>query len=580
VKDDTRITSKMSRFGPAIVLSIAMVGCRNLPSEQAIPAGGPGPTTCAPVEDCRAEPDDAAQFLIEAHESAQRAMRSRHQGAAIKFWSSCAAIAYRALDTTQAAVGEKAAVLATQCTDAFLELALQSSARRWSEGPTQIGNLQLTVEFRRLSPYLNGPLAIARAQDVPVSLFGGKRYANPGFGVPLAVRTPRCDDRPLCNMLPPEGVFRWATAWFEADPARDGSTPRLVIADPLTVNALAFGDRRYPLAIDTSAFYSQGVQTSKLRRLGVWGLLGGDEVGRRAGMYLLEDYDPNKRPIVMIHGLGASPLVWARMSNALWGSPDLRVRFQVWHMVYRTEAPLLISHRRVRSYLDAAWRVLDPEGDDPARSGVVLVGHSLGGVISRMLCVDTGDVLWSAAFTVPPGALRGDPAEIATVESTLRFHPYPGVTRAIFLAAPHRGSPGADNWIGRLFRVLVGRRAPEMQSLRQLANENPDAIREELRESFLQARINSITTLQPSQPVRRAGESLMPGAGIPYHTIAGALPGRLPETDGAVPLASALLPGAASTLVVNWGHKLYESDEAVAEVLRILREDLVQRDRD
>jgi len=58
------------------------------------------------------------------------------------------------------------------------------------------------------------------------------------------------------------------------------------------------------------------------------------------------------------------------------------------------------------------------------------------------------------------------------------------------------------------------------------------------------------------------------------------LPGRLPETDGAVPLASALLPGAASTLVVNWGHKLYESDEAVAEVLRILREDLVQRDRD
>ena len=85
-------------------------------------------------------------------------------------------------------------------------------------------------------------------------LVGDMRYLNPGFGVPLAVMTPRCDDSPLCKLLPPEGVFRWATAWIEADPARDASMPRLVIADPLTVGALAFGDRRYPLAIDTSAF--------------------------------------------------------------------------------------------------------------------------------------------------------------------------------------------------------------------------------------------------------------------------------------------------------------------------------------
>ena len=404
------------------------------------------------AEDCTAKADDAAQFLIEAHQWAQRAMRSRSDGATIKFWSSCAATAYRALGTTQAAVGEKAAALATQCTDEFLKLALQSSSRRWSEGLTQIGNLSLTVEFRGLSPYLNGPLAIARAQDVPVRFVGGTRYFNPGFGVPLAVMTPRCDDRPLCNLLPPEGVFRWATAWFEADPARDASMPRLVIADPLTVSALAFGDRRYPLAIDTSAFYLKGVQTSKLSRMGVWGLLGGDEVRRRAGLYLLEDYDPNKRPIVMIHGLGSSPLVWARLSNAVWGSPDLRARFQVWHVVYPTEAPLLVARRRVKGYLDAGWQVLDPEGDDPARSGVVLIGHSLGGVISRLLSVDSGDDLWSAAFTVPPSALRGEPADIEMLESIFRFQPYPGISRAIFLGAPHGGSPSADNWFGRLFR--------------------------------------------------------------------------------------------------------------------------------
>ena len=100
----------------------------------------------------------------------------------------------------------------------------------------------------------------------------------------------------------------------------------------------------------------------------------------------------------MIHGLGSSPLIWQRLSNAVWAASHLRSRYQVWHVVYQTNAPLLVTRRRVQIYLDDAWRVLDPEGDDPARSGMVLVGHSLGGVVARMLCVDSGDVLWDAAF--------------------------------------------------------------------------------------------------------------------------------------------------------------------------------------
>jgi pimeloyl-ACP methyl ester carboxylesterase len=571
------------RRGVAVVLVLGLGGCSTMSSEQAAPAAAsipaaPIPAGCVRADNCSADAaDDAAGFLIEARELAQWAAHSRSERTAMRFWSRCAATAYRALDAPQPAEGKEAGALVTHCTDQFLQLALQRPLRGWSEGPARIDGVELTIEFRRLSPYFGGPLVLTRAQDVPVDLYTDDRLASPGFGVPLAAVAPRCDDRPLCRLLPPEGVFRWATAWIEADAGRDAPAPRLVIADPLAVGPLAVGNRRYPLAVDTSAFYARGVQRSDLQRLGIWGLLGGDEVGRRAGLYLLEDYDPNKRPIVMIHGLGSSPLAWARLSNALWGSPDLRARFQVWHVVYQTDAPLLVTRRRVQGYLDAGWSVLDPEGDDPARAGIVLIGHSLGGLISRMLCVDSGDVLWSAAFTAPPSALRGDPADVALLESTFRFEHYPGVSRAIFMAAPHRGSPTADSSFGRLFRALVGRRSPELQSLRRLAQKNPEAVREELRESYLEARLNSISTLQVSQPVRRAGESLMPVAGIPYHTIAGALPGRQPETDGVVPLASALLPGAASTRVVKSDHKVYESDEAVAEVLRILREDLAQQ---
>jgi hypothetical protein len=49
------------------------------------------------------------------------------------------------------------------------------------------------------------------------------------------------------------------------------------------------------------------------------------------------------------------------------------------------------------------------------------------------------------------------------------------------------------------------------------------------------------------------------------------LPGRTPASDGVVPLSSALLPAASSTLLVQSNHKVYENPDAIAETLRILR---------
>ena len=321
---------------------------------------------------------------------------------------------------------------------------------------------------------------------------------------------------------------------------------------------------------------ASAVNTARLRA--AWELIG-SEVDRRAGLHLLDEYDPEKRPIVMIHGLGGGSFAWARLSNELRGSPDLGARFQVWHVLYHANAPMLVIRRRVQRYLDDAWCVLDPQGDAAARSGMVLIGHSLGGVVARMLCVESGDALWSAAFSVPPQTVQANAADGTDIESVFRFQPYPGVSRAIFMAAPHQGSPSADLWIGRLFRALVGGRSPEIQSLSRFARDHPDMVHESLRVTYQQGRVNSISSLQTSQPIRRAGQSLMPAGGIPYHTIAGFLPDEDPASDGAVPLVSALLPGAASTLVVKCGHDVYDNDQAVAEVVRILRDDLMERDR-
>jgi hypothetical protein len=162
----------------------------------------------------------------------------------------------------------------------------------------------------------------------------------------------------------------------------------------------------------------------------------------------------------------------------------------------------------------------------------------------------------------------------AELSNTFRFSSYPGIARAIFIAVPHRGSPSASAWVGRVMGRLVGRRVPEIRSLQKIARANPDAVQPALRDAYLSGWVNSIFTLRQAQPVRKAGESLMPRNGIPYHTIAGSLRGRTPGTDGVVPLDSALLDGAASTLVVEAGHDLYRHPATVGEVLRILRESI------
>jgi pimeloyl-ACP methyl ester carboxylesterase len=390
-----------------------------------------------------------------------------------------------------------------------------------------------------------------------------------GFGVALSSLGERCTALPVCRLVPPEGVFRPVTAWIEP-PIEQGSAARLVLAGS-AVRLFHPDGTSIPLAVDSSAAFANGIRRSKLRRLAWLGLLlGAPELSRREGLYILEDYDPYKHPVIMIHGLGSSPLAWAKLSNAVWEDPELSRRYQVWHVVYSTDAPLLVTRRRIERLLDEAWLTLDPDGDDQARSSIVLIGHSMGGVIARLLTVDSTEALWSAAFLEPLSSLHGRPDDLGIVDSIFHFAHFPGVARAIFIAAPHGGSYQADRWLGTFVRRLVGRRAQELASLQRIARSNPRAVQPELRQDYMSGRLNSISTLRTQQAVSRAGASLVPRSAS-YHTIAGALPNRFPLTDGVVALKSASLEGAESVLILQSGHDLYNNEGAIAEVLRILR---------
>lgn len=563
--------------GACLAVALLCAACSTSP--RTVAASTPPPGRICVDAGCADVPADAEALSVveaELRPALQAARRARHQEAgpeAQRDWLRCALAAHERMDAADRLLAIAAATQASRCTEAFLRGGLALSPHAWTTSMVHLGGLAIALDAERPSPELQGAMTVRVAADVPLTLLD-TRHVQPGFGVPLVLLTPRCEDQPQCRVLPPEGVFRWATAWLEPPPPGSEADATLRMADPLRQPQLRIGAQDFTLALDTSSFFDFGAQQSSLPRLGVLGLFGGHEVGRRAGVYLLEDYDPRKRPLVMVHGLGSNPLTWAQLSNAVWADPLLRAHYQVWHVVYQTDAPLLVTRLRVQQYLDATWRLLDPSGRDPARGHVVLIGHSMGAVVSRLLAADSGDVLWNAAFTVPPGALQGSAEDRAGIDAVFRFGPYPGVKRAVFLSAPHQGSPATDRWFGRLARVLVGRRTQEIDALRRLARDYPSMVQPSLLDAYRQGWLNSITTLRRDQPVSRAGRTLMPAPGIPFHTIAGALPGQDPPGDGVVPLESALLAGAASTKVLPAGHDLYENPEAIAEVIRILHEDL------
>jgi len=542
-----------------IIAAVHLAACSSLSEQQAsggLPAG-------AGTQDSRAEEP------LSAVTSAWRRAESKKGRAAAGDWLRCATLARSEMANENYETANEAAKLATRCSREFLSQALRSH-RSWTQGEQTVAGSRLILELREPSPNLRLPLKILDAEDVSMSMFSGARHVMPGFGVPVALISPRCTDKAYCKLLPPSGVFRTGTAWLEAD--ADDAPPRLVVAHPIRTGALRVRSRSWDLAMDSSAFYAAGMQDSPIRRLSIFGLFGGRELGRRAGMYLLEDYDRQKRPLVMVHGLGSSPMAWARLSNAVWADPELRARYQVWQLVYQTNDPVLVARLRVQGHLDEAWRLLDPEGDDPARRGIVLVGHSMGGVVCRLLLVDTGNALWSTAFNRPPSTLVGEADDLVALDRMFRFSPYPGVQRAVLLAAPHQGSPTADAFLGRLAHLFVGRRTPEIQALQRIAQLNQSVVPEDLRKPYLRGSINSITTLRRSEPVMNVARSLRSSPGIPYHTIAGHLPGTLPPSDGVVPLQSALLAGSSSELIIASGHNVHEQDDAIAEVLRILHE--------
>jgi pimeloyl-ACP methyl ester carboxylesterase len=312
------------------------------------------------------------------------------------------------------------------------------------------------------------------------------------------------------------------------------------------------------------------------------GLLFPDRVKQLQGLYMLEPYDPDKMPVVMVHGLWSSPLTWREMFNDLRSDPLVRQHYQFWFYLYPTGQPFWESATQMRADLADMRAKLDPENQRLALNQTVLIGHSMGGLVSRLQSVDSGDGFWKTLSERPIDELDADPEVRQGLADMFFFHPNESVRRVVTIGTPHRGSQFANDttrWIGRKVISLPQRM---LRGREQVLARNRDFFRPD---APLDVR-TSIDSLAPDSPLLTALLEAEPSPRVAYHNIVGHdTEGKLGrwitgEGDGVVPLTSARIDSVKqlrSQIEITADHgSVHRHPQAVLEVRRVLFEQLAE----
>jgi pimeloyl-ACP methyl ester carboxylesterase len=396
-----------------------------------------------------------------------------------------------------------------------------------------------------------------------------------GLGVPLVALPPRPGNGDAPRYVPvtavPAAAFLRVAGGVEA--TRSGLQGELELHSGYSDPQVDVDGRAVPLQVDLSTPLAVSAEAP-----GPWIQAFTDFLGwtepLQLGLHLFQPYERGKIPVVFIHGTASAPVRWTGMFNGLQADERLRTSYQIWFFKYSSGNPPPFSAVQLRRALSQARRDLDPQGTDPALDRMVLVGHSQGGIIAKLLAVDSGDALWDAVATVPIDEFPAEPYRELLREAFV-VEAEPHVASIVYMATPHRGSFLAGKWYSQLLAGRV-RLEPDIRTMEADLLADPSVWRAGV---FPRERIeSSLDTLSEDHPFLLALDELPPAPGVCTHSIV-AVYGSGPVEDGddrLVTYRSAHREDVDSELVIRSSHGCQSHPDAVREVRRILRGHLEQ----
>jgi pimeloyl-ACP methyl ester carboxylesterase len=343
----------------------------------------------------------------------------------------------------------------------------------------------------------------------------------------------------------------------------NGGDAILTLRDPTSKPAATVAGAVRPLEADFSAPIAAFPTGNEM----ITGFMAALEVNRylsKTGLYLLQPFDPNRIPLIYVHGLISTPAMWRNVINEVQSDPDLRRHYQPWIFSYASGLPIAYSALRLREELSKARRYFG------LRHGFVLVGHSMGGVVSRMQATSFDRAAWDTLGAKKAKRIFSQVRPGSLVYRAFIFDANPDLRRLIFICTPHRGSALALGTLGELGAHLF---ALPASLAAEFTHDLGDALT--LITGSARQMPNSVTSLSPRNPTLLVLDKVPIRA--PHHSIIGDR-GRDDSpnsSDGVVAYWSSHLESAESELIVPGPHVAHEMTPTIGEIRRILHLDLV-----
>lgn len=511
---------------------------------------------------------------------------------ALDAWLEATRYAYAYLFFTERTPGERAFEdRQTQVRD-YYNYAVQQSVTGLFErlresppgAPPQVGHWSISADLSRFPRVDDTRLP---RELIPASSlsFDGLRstYRRDGFGAELVAVIEPTHSAETENSayveLPTASVT--ALIHFSGERLSEVLTTRqinIVNYDPYKWPDTRLQGQRIPLAGNFTASYGLWLARSGFATQSLRTLLGGARGITAPVVYLMQPYDPRRRIVLMLHGLGSSPEAWVNVSNEVLGDEVLRQHYQIWQVYYPTNLPIAYNHAAIRDAVTQTLKHFDPTGTAPASHDMVLIGHSMGGVLARLMVSSAQLESWQLPLKIRPLQGKSGEGVHRFLMSMLRFEPVPNVSRSIFIAAPHRGTRFASHRIGRWIANMIRLPATMLARLDDVAD--AVSIGDEEKTLKQSRRVpNSVDGLSDTDPFIREAAKLPISPQVRYHSIIARRDARIAleaSDDGLVPYGSAHLAGAESEKVITSFHSVQETPQAILEIRRILREHLIE----